>query len=64
VWLIEALDHSDPRLRKAAGDELLLEAKESFGYTEHLAQAERQEIQQRYREWWEAKGARRHGRVQ
>lgn len=64
VWLIEALDHSDVRLRKAAGDELQLEAKESFGYNEKLAPAERQEAQRRYREWWETTGARRYGRVQ
>jgi hypothetical protein len=63
-WLIEALDHSDIRLRKAAGDELQLEAKESFGYTERQAQPERQVVQQRYREWWETTGARRYGRVQ
>jgi len=63
-WLIEALDHDDARLRKAAGDELQIEAKESFGYTEHQAQAERQEAQRRYREWWESTGARRYGRVQ
>jgi len=62
-WLIEALDQADPRLRKAAADELLIEAKDSFGYSENLPQPERLAAQQRYREWWETMGARRFGRL-
>jgi HEAT repeat protein len=62
-WLIEALDHHDPRLRKAAADELFIEAKDSFGYSESLPQPERLAAQQRYREWWETMGARRFGRL-
>jgi HEAT repeats len=63
-WLIEALDHRDPRLRKAAGDELLIEAKDSFGYAENLSEPERLAAQRRYQEWWENTGARRFGRLQ
>ncbi len=62
-WLIEALDHRDPRLRKAAADELLIEARDSFGYSESLPEEERRAAQQRYRKWWETTGARRFGRV-
>jgi hypothetical protein len=63
-WLIEALDHPDVRQRKAAADELQVEAKESFGYSEQLPQPERQAAQRRYEEWWETTGARRFGRLQ
>lgn len=62
-WLIEALEHKDARLRKAAADELELEAHESFGYNDHLSDAERIAVQQRYREWWATVGARRYGRL-
>jgi hypothetical protein len=63
-WLIEALDHSDVRIRKAAADELQVEAKDSFGYSEQLPQPERQAAQQRYQQWWDTTGARRFGRLQ
>jgi len=62
-WLIEALDHRDPRLRKAAADELLIEARDSFGYSESLPDEERRAAQQRYQRWWETTGARRFGRL-
>jgi hypothetical protein len=62
-WLIEALDHRDPRLRKAAADELLIEARDSFGYAENLPDDERRAAQQRYQRWWETTGARRFGRL-
>jgi hypothetical protein len=62
-WLIEALDHRDPRLRKSAADELLIEARDSFGYSESLPEEERRAAQQRYQRWWETTGARRFGRL-
>jgi HEAT repeat protein len=62
-WLIEALDHHDVRQRKAAADELLLEARDSFGYGENLPEAERRTAQARYREWWQTIGAARFGRL-
>jgi len=62
-WLIEALEHKDPRLRKAAAEELELEAHESFGYTDHLSEVGRVAVQQRYRDWWASVGARRYGRL-
>ncbi len=63
-WLIEALDHPDVRIRKAAADELQVEAKDSFGYSEHLPEPERRAAQQRYQDWWDTTGARRFGRLQ
>jgi len=62
-WLIEALDHSEHRLRKSAVDELRLEVNNDFGYSENHTQTERREAQARYREWWESIGARRFGRL-
>ena len=61
-WLIEALDHKDVRLRKAAAEELELETHETFGYSEQLGEPERQAVQQRYRDWWSSVGAQRFGR--
>jgi hypothetical protein len=62
-WLMDALDDRDPRLRKAAADELREEAGELFGYAENLSRHERLEAQTRFRNWWQASGAARHGRV-
>ncbi|HVZ34886.1 MAG TPA: HEAT repeat domain-containing protein, partial [Polyangiaceae bacterium] len=61
-WLIESLDHADARLRKAAADELLLEARDSFGFSENAPREERLAAQARYVEWWRTLGARRFGR--
>jgi hypothetical protein len=61
-WLIESLDHADARLRKAAADELLLEARDSFGFSENAPHEERLAAQTRYAEWWRTLGARRFGR--
>ena len=62
-WLIDALDGRDPRLRKAAADELREEAGESFGYAEDHARPERLEAQQAFRRWWQTLGAARHARI-
>lgn len=62
-WLIDALDHSDARLRRAAAEELELAAGDRFGYDSGLPPAERQDAQRRYRQWWESVGARRVGRL-
>jgi HEAT repeat protein len=58
-WLIDALLHDSPDIRRAAGDELKSTTKEYFGYYDDLPIAERQKAQTRYREWWEAKGKAR-----
>ncbi len=60
-WLIEALDHRDPRLRKAAAEELQLEANDSFGYTENLPEDARRIAREKYQKWWETVGAQRFG---
>lgn len=62
-WLIEALDHKDARLRKAAAEELHAEAQDDFGYAEDLPDSERAKARDRYREWWDTIGARRYGRI-
>jgi len=58
-WLIDALLHESADIRRAAGDELKSTTKEYFGYYDDLPVAERQKAQNRYREWWEAKGKAR-----
>jgi hypothetical protein len=58
-WLIDALLHDSADIRRAAGDELKSTTKEYFGYYDDLPVAERQKAQNRYREWWEAKGKAR-----
>lgn len=62
-WLIEALEHKDQRVRKAAAEELELEAHDAFGYSDHLSEADRNAVQQRYREWWDLVGARHYARL-
>lgn len=58
-WLIEALAHDSPDVRRAASDELKQISKEYFGYYDDLPRKERVKAQQRYREWWEQKGRMR-----
>jgi len=55
-WLIEALMHDDPDIRRAAGEELKSLTKEYFGYYDDLPKKERARAQRRYREWWEGRG--------
>ncbi len=55
-WLIDALMHDSPEIRRAAGDELKSITKEYFGYYDDLPKKERAGAQARYREWWESKG--------
>jgi hypothetical protein len=62
-WLIDALDDRDPRLRKAAADELREEAGELFGFAEDQPRPERLEAQQAFRRWWQTRGAARYGRA-
>jgi hypothetical protein len=62
-WLIEALDHDDLKVRRAAAEELSAEVKDDFGYRAELERTERVDAQARYREWWSAIGARRYGRL-
>jgi hypothetical protein len=62
-WLIEALDEHDPRLRKAAADELREEAGDLYGYTESSPEGERHAAQEKLRQWWLTAGAARHVRA-
>jgi hypothetical protein len=57
-WLIDALMHSDERLRRRASDELKHLTQESFGYEPGLSKRERQAAQERYRLWWSEVGFR------
>jgi hypothetical protein len=57
-WLIEALMHSDERLRRRAGDELQHLTQEYFGYEAGAPKKERQVAQEKYRVWWQQVGFR------
>jgi len=58
-WLIDSLMHENQELRRTAGDELKSLTKEYFGYYDDLPKKERERAQERYRQWWEAKGKAR-----
>jgi hypothetical protein len=58
-WLMDALMHEQPSLRRAAGDELKLLTKEYFGYYDDLPKKERERAQALYRAWWEREGRQR-----
>ncbi|APR74823.1 Hypothetical protein A7982_00169 [Minicystis rosea] len=58
-WLIDALMHEQPSLRRAAGDELKALTKEYFGYYDDLPKRERERAQELYRTWWEREGRAR-----
>ena len=58
-WLMDALMHEQPSLRRAAGDELKLITKEYFGYYDDLPKKERERAQALYRSWWEREGKQR-----
>ncbi len=55
-WLIDALTHDEPGLRRAAADELKQLTQEYFGYYDDLPPKERERAKARYREWWEREG--------
>jgi hypothetical protein len=61
-WLIDALMHDQPSVRRAAGDELKALTKEYFGYYDDLPRKEREQAQLRYREWWRVDGRLRYQR--
>jgi len=61
-WLIDALMHEVPAIRRAAGDELKTLTKEYFGYYDDLPRKEREKAHQRYREWWTTEGRLRYQR--
>lgn len=62
-WLIDALVHESPELRRAAGEELKSETKEYFGFYDDLPPSERARARERYREWWDSKGKARFPRT-
>jgi len=57
-WLIDALMHSDERLRRRASDELKHLTQEYFGYHPGLPKREREAARQKYRRWWQEVGSR------
>ncbi|WP_437639891.1 hypothetical protein [Sorangium sp. So ce854] len=58
-WIIDALTHEKPAIRRAAIDELKSITKEYFGYYEDLPRQEREAAQARYRAWWISEGRSR-----
>ena len=57
-WLIDALMHSDERLRRRASDELKHLTQEYFGYHPGHGKREREAAQHKYRRWWQQVGCR------
>ncbi len=57
-WLIDALMHSDPRLRRRAGDELKHLTQEYFGYHPTLPRRDRDRARKKYLTWWQEVGFR------
>jgi hypothetical protein len=57
-WLMDALTHSDERLRRRASDELKHLTQEYFGYEPGQPKKEREAAQQKYRLWWQRVGFR------
>ncbi|MFZ1863109.1 MAG: HEAT repeat domain-containing protein [Polyangiales bacterium] len=57
-WLIDALTHSDERLRRRAGDELEHLTQEDFGYEPGSSKRDRETVQEKYRLWWQRVGFR------
>jgi len=55
-WLIDALTDESADVRRAAGEELKAQTREYFGYYDDLPPGERAHAQEKYREWWEARG--------
>ncbi|MGB3052780.1 MAG: HEAT repeat domain-containing protein [Polyangiales bacterium] len=58
VWLINALMHSDERLRRRAGEELRHLTQEDFGYEPGKSKKTRIAAQKKYRTWWVGVGFR------
>ncbi|WP_437650137.1 HEAT repeat domain-containing protein [Sorangium sp. So ce362] len=58
-WIIDALTHEKPAIRRAAIDELKGITREYFGYYEDLPRQEREAAQERYRAWWTSEGRSR-----
>ncbi len=58
-WLIDALTHESPEIRRPAGEELKALTREYFGYYDDLPAAERSQAQRQYRQWWETRGKAR-----
>jgi hypothetical protein len=58
-WLIDALTHEQPDIRRPAGEELKALTREYFGYYDDLPPAERAQAQRQYRQWWETRGKAR-----
>lgn len=58
-WLIDALLHSDEKLRADAGEELKRLTQEYYGYHPGLPKRDREIAQRKYRDWWATEGRRR-----
>jgi HEAT repeat protein len=63
-WMLEALAHSDERIRLSASEELKRLTGEYFGYHHDGARREREEARQRWLKWWDDVGKKRFVRDQ
>ena len=62
-WLIDALTHENPDMRRAAAEELRVTSRQYFGYAGDLPPRDRERAQQRYRDWWVMEGKARRQRL-
>ncbi len=51
-WLVDALAHHQPAVRRASSEELRALTRETFGYREDLPAEELCAAQERFRAWW------------
>ncbi len=58
-WMLDALAHSDERVRLSASEELKRLSGEYFGYHHDGPKREREEARKRWLKWWEETGKRR-----
>jgi hypothetical protein len=56
LWLIEALGHKDPDIRRSAFGQLAGATSLHFGYNTDLPPRERQLSVERWRDWWASEG--------
>jgi hypothetical protein len=57
--MLEALAHSDERIRLSASEELKRLTGEYFGYHHDAPKREREEARQRWLKWWDDVGKKR-----
>jgi hypothetical protein len=60
-WMLDALSHKQPAIRKAAAEDLRRVTGEFFGYRPDASKREREQALQKWEQWWERTGKARFG---